>query len=103
MVQYMFRAEQKLKIDHDIYRIQCVSLNKILRQARLNYYSVKIASCHRDPKNLFKIIRRSKRFSVPVGKLSVDFGQDFIDFFINKIEITRNDITSKSQVLAWST
>ena len=31
----------KLKVGHDIYRIQCSSVNKMLRQARLNYYSEK--------------------------------------------------------------
>ena len=34
----------KLKIDHNIYRIRCASVNKML-QAQLNYYSEKIVAC----------------------------------------------------------
>ena len=34
-------TEKKLKIEHWIYRIQCASVNTMLRQARLNYYSEK--------------------------------------------------------------
>ena len=44
-------------IDHDICRTQCANVNKILRQAKLNYYSEKIASFQPDPENLFKVAK----------------------------------------------
>ena len=103
MVQNMFDANLNgNSAEQDIYHIQCANVNKMLRRARLNYYSEKITSCHRDPKNLFKIAKHlledPNECVLPVGKLSADLAQDFCDFFINKIETIRNDITSKSNV-----
>ena len=94
-------AEQNIKNEHDIYRIRGANVNKILIQTRLNYYPEKIASCHRDPNYLFKVAKHllegPNEGVLHIGKMSADLAQYFSDFFINKIETTRNDITSKSK------
>ena len=52
-------------------------------------------------KNLFKVAKHllegPNEGVLPIDKMSADLAQDFSDFFINKIETIRNDITSKSK------
>ena len=59
----------------------------MLRQARMNYYSEKIAACHRDPSNLFKVAKHllegSNEIVLPVSKMSADHVQDFSDFSLS--------------------
>ena len=62
--------------DRDIFRTQCANVNKILKQARLNYYSEKKASFQRDPKNLFMeskyLLEGPNEGVLLVGKMSAD-------------------------------
>ena len=41
-------SQSKLTIDHQIYRIQCANVNKMLKQAKIDYYSDKVSSCGKD-------------------------------------------------------
>ncbi|KAL3882700.1 hypothetical protein ACJMK2_029013 [Sinanodonta woodiana] len=49
--------KSKLCIDHQLYREQCSTANKILKEARVTYYSNKIASDGRDQKSLYQITK----------------------------------------------
>lgn len=88
----------KLSVDHQIYRNQCAVVNKMLEKARLSYYSDKVSDCDRDQKGLHKITKHllegPSEVVLPSGKCSEELAQDFSDFFINKIEVIRNDIGS---------
>ena len=79
--------------NNHIYRTQCANVNKMLRQARLNYYSENIASFQGDPKNLFKVAKHLleclNEGVLPIDKMSADIAQAFSDFFIKKIETFR--------------
>jgi hypothetical protein len=48
--------ESKLTIDHQIYRTQCADVNKMLKQARVEYYTNKIESSGNDHKSLSRIL-----------------------------------------------
>jgi hypothetical protein len=79
---------------------QCGNVNKLLRQARSNYYTEKLSSGQQDPKTLFKVTKHllegSNDVVLPSGKASCELAQDFSDFFINKIECIRDNINSKT-------
>ncbi|KAL3882100.1 hypothetical protein ACJMK2_028471 [Sinanodonta woodiana] len=49
--------KSKLCIDHQLYREQCSTVNKLLKEARETYYSNKIASDGRDQKSVYKITK----------------------------------------------
>ena len=43
------------RIDHQIYRNQCATMNKLLQQTRVCYYSEKVKSSDHDQKSIYKI------------------------------------------------
>ena len=90
----------KLTIHHEIYRNQCALTNKLLKQARLSYYSDKVESCGRDQKSLFKVTKHllgdSNETRLPSSQSPKALAQTFSDFFISKIETIRSDISSKN-------
>ena len=92
--------KSKLTIDHQIYRSQCANVNKMLKQAKIDYYSDKVSSCGNDQKSLHKITKHllqgSTEASLPSGKPSNELAQGFSDFFIDKIQGIRNDIASQA-------
>ncbi|KAL3868048.1 hypothetical protein ACJMK2_040887, partial [Sinanodonta woodiana] len=49
--------KSKLCIDHQLYRVQCYRVNKLLKEERVAYYSNKIAVDSRDQKSLYKITK----------------------------------------------
>jgi hypothetical protein len=76
-------------------------VNKLLRQARLDYNTEKLSSGQQDPKTLFKVIKHllegPSEVVLPSGKTSCELAQDFSDFFSDKIERIRDNINSESQ------
>ena len=87
----MTQKLKKLNIDQDICRTHYTNVNKMLRQARLNYYLEKnriVSAKH--------LLEGPNEGFLHIDKMSADLAQDFRDFFINNIETIRNDITSKS-------
>ncbi|XP_060563505.1 uncharacterized protein LOC132722906, partial [Ruditapes philippinarum] len=93
--------ETKLTIDHQIYRTHCSSVNKMLKQARVEYYTSKIESCGNDHKSLSKITKGllgdTNEVILPFDSSSERLAQKFSDFFIGKIETIRNNIRSQTQ------
>ncbi|XP_060568235.1 uncharacterized protein LOC132726859 [Ruditapes philippinarum] len=93
--------ETKLTIDHQIYRTHCSSVNKLLKQARVEYYTSKIESCGNDHKSLSKITKGllgdTNEVILPFDSSSERLAQKFSDFFIGKIERIRNNIRSQTQ------
>ena len=89
-----------LTVDHDIYRDQCASVNKLLKQTRTRFYSEKIESCGRDQKTLFKITKNLMGKSAePVLPSSSpeELAQNFSNFFIEKIDGIRNNVSSERE------
>ena len=90
----------RLTVDHEIYREQCAIVNKLLKQARVDYYSDKVLSCGSDHKSLFKVTKHlmngPTEVALPSGKSSDELAQGFSDFFISKIETIRHDIAQQT-------
>ena len=91
-------AQIKLTVDHQIYRSQCANVNKMLKHAKIDYYSDKVSSCGKDQKSLHKVTKHlfqcSSETILPSGQSQNELAQDFNDFFIAKIRGIRNDISS---------
>ncbi|KAL3882990.1 hypothetical protein ACJMK2_029291 [Sinanodonta woodiana] len=94
--------KSKLCIDHQLYREQCSTVNKLLKEAKVTYYSNKIASDGRDHKSLYKITKHflgaSNEEVLPSSTSSKQLAQDFSNFFINKVEGIRNDIKTQNSL-----
>jgi hypothetical protein len=92
--------KSKLCIDHQLYREQCSTVNKLLKEARVTYYSNKIVSDGRDQKSLYKIKKHllgaSNEVVLPSSTSTKQLAQDFSNFFINKVEVIRNDIKTQN-------
>ena len=93
--------KSKLTIDHEIYRNQCATVNKMLKQTRINFYSDKVESCGRDQKSLFKVTKnllgKQEEIILPASPSAKELAQDFSDFFINKIDLIRSKIRSETK------
>ena len=89
----------KLTVDHEIYREQCAEYNKLLQRCKSAYYTEKVESCQNDSKSLFRITKNllgtDSEAKLPKNDSSSQLAQDFSDFFINKIEKIRTDISSE--------
>ena len=76
-------------------------MNRLLKHARIEYYSNKVESCGHDQKNMFKTTKNllggTNEVILPTNKSSKKLSQDFSDFFIDKIEDIRTGISSQSQ------
>ena len=90
-----------LAIDHEIYRKYCAEVNKKLQKTRETYLSEKFESCGRDQKTMFKITKTlldgPRKVSLPTGKTAQELSQECSDFFIDKVEKIRSQITSQNQ------
>jgi len=77
--------KSRLTIDHEIYRNHCAKMNKMLKKARVDFYSDKVTSCGRDQKSMHKITKHlldgPSEIALPSGKASDELAQDFNDFF----------------------
>ena len=47
----------RLTIDQQIFRNQCVVVNKLLKESRVSYYSDKVNVCGRDTKGIYRITK----------------------------------------------
>jgi len=81
-------------------------VNRLLKHARIEYYSHKVESCGHDQKNLVKITKNllggTNEVILPTNKASKKLAHDFSDFFINKIEDIITGISSQSQSASYS-
>jgi hypothetical protein len=96
--------ESKLTIDHQIYRTQCADVNKMLKQARVEYYTNKIESSGNDHKSLSRITKGllgdTNEVILPSNSSPQHLAQEFSDFFIEKIETIRNNIRFQTQSMS---
>ncbi|XP_052791708.1 uncharacterized protein LOC128225851 [Mya arenaria] len=91
----------RLNVDHLMYRNQCAIVKKMLKRARIDYFSEKVKSSERDQKSLFKLTKHllngPSEIALPPGKKPEVLAQEFSDFFIDKIETIRTNISSQHQ------
>ena len=93
--------QSKLTVDHQIYRNQCATVNKSLKHAREIHYTDKIQSCGRDQKSIYKVtnqlLGKKNEVILPSHSSSNELAQDFSEFFVNKIEGIRSNISSQTK------
>ena len=86
----------KLTIDHQIYRNQCIAMNKMLKLARVTFYSDKITACGHDQKGIFKISKTllgdKGGTLLPQHSSAETLANNFSDFFVEKIVNIRQEL-----------
>ena len=79
------------------YRVQRISLNKLLYTSRVNYYSDKITECGRNTMRLFKIAKEfTSHNENPILPSYNDpniLANEFSGYFCNKVKKIRDGIT----------
>ena len=64
--------------------------NNMLKEAKKNTISEKICACNRDTRKLYKLVSELassvKENPLPLGKSSKDLTEEFVDFFLSKIQ-----------------
>jgi len=88
--------EKSLDCYHQIYRDQCIVVNKLLKQTRIAYYSEKITACAHDQKSIYKVAKHllgdRRSTTLPHTGSPSELTEMFNSFFINKIQYIRRDL-----------
>ena len=94
--------KSRLTIDQQIFRNQCVVVNKLLKESRVSYYSDKVNACGRDTKGIYRITKHllgdTDAPTLPNGSPK-ELAQNFSNFFTQKIVSIRNDLQSSTNPL----
>ena len=90
--------ESRLIIHHQLYREACAEMNKLLHQAKSDYYSCKISECERDQKKIHKISKHllgeEETSALPEHSSPLDMANRFSDYFRDKIATIRQGLDS---------
>ena len=93
--------KSRLTVDHQIYRDQCVLVNKLLKKTRQTYYSDKIIECGRDQKGIYKVAKHLLGDkgcpSVPSTAPPSELTEMFSNFFTEKILTIRHGLQSDEE------
>ena len=85
--------KNRLTVNHQIYRDQCVVVNKLIKQTRIAYYSEKITACAHDQKGIYKVAKHllgeRGSTSLPQTASPSELTEMFSSFFIEKIQNIR--------------
>ena len=81
-----------LVIPRQVFRAQCVVVNRMLLAAKRNYYTDKIASCGSNQKQLFNITKSILGVSCPAKLPSYVSSNDLAERFSNHFEKKVSDI-----------
>ena len=109
---YRQRAERTrlrtgLMVLRQVYRAQCMVVNRMLLTAKRNYYSDKIASCRSNQKQLFNITKSlmgvSCHAQLPSYVSSHDLAQRFSNHVEKKLSDIRQSITHRSDDRSYAT
>ena len=93
-------------MDREVYTQQCIVVNRTISAAKTNYYKDMINDCGSDQGELFKKIDRMFKMPVegkyPTCASSKQLANNFADFFDNKIDSIKKDLSTKSANLLCS-
>ena len=88
--------KSRLTVDHQIYREQCIVVNKLLKQAKMSYYSEKITECGKDQGAIYKVAKHLLGDegcpSLPQTAPANELAESFSTFFTEKIVTLRNGL-----------
>ena len=88
--------KNRLIVNHQIYRDQCVVVNKLIKQTRIAYYSEKITACTHDQKCICRVAKHllGERGSpsLPQTASPSELTEMFSSFFMEKIQNIRRGL-----------
>ena len=94
-----------LVVHRQVYRAQCVVVNRMLFAAKHNYYSDKIASCGSNQKRLFDITKSLMgvrcHAQLPSCGSSNDLAQRFSNHFEKKVSDIRQSKARHHSCIQW--
>jgi flagellar biosynthesis chaperone FliJ len=92
----------KLTVDHQIYRDQCVVMNKLLHHTRVSYYSDKLIACGRDQGGIYKLAKHllgeKGCLPLPQATPNTSLPERFSDYFTQKIVDIRLELLLEEDV-----
>ena len=93
--------KSRLTVDHQIYRDQCIVMNRLLKKTRQTYYSDKIIECGHDQKGIYKVAKHLLGDkgcpSVPSTAPPSELTEMFSNFFTEKILSIRHGLQSDEE------
>ena len=99
--QYKKKCERiwrctKSDTDHQLYRTASSHTNKLLRQAKFDYFSNKVLECGNNQKALFSITNKLMQSDcspqLPPHQSAADLSNTFAEFFISKVSLIRDSL-----------
>ncbi len=92
----------RLTVDREQYTHHCASVNRLISNAKTKYYKDMISDCGSDQRELFRKTERifkgnkhtAERNYLPCAT-SEQLANNFADFFENKVEAIRNNLSTK--------
>ncbi len=95
-----WRSSGKLEVHKQIYREHCKIVSKLCKQAKQDYYCLKIEESGKDQFKVFSIandlLNRNKEITLPSISNNSILSETFADFFTDKIKKIRETFTSKN-------
>jgi len=89
-----------LVVHHQLYRQQCIKINKLLSKAKLDFYSEKIVACENDQRMITRVAKElmGDKTSVilPQHSSAKVLAEQFCSFFGQKIRAIREELDSVS-------
>ena len=97
----LWRAN-RLTINREIYTEQCNVVNRLIYQSKMGFYSALIEENNSNQAVLFtavnKMLNRKVMNKLPSHDDASVLANKFADFFVEKIKIIRNDLTTEADV-----
>ncbi|CAG2249207.1 unnamed protein product [Mytilus edulis] len=90
-----------LTVHQQIHRDACVHANKLLIRCKKEHYSTKVEEAEHDQKQLFRLSKRimgeKQETILPSHKDEKDLANKFCQFFMNKIETIRANLSASNK------
>ena len=100
VVRHREKIWRKYREDHQwtTYKTEKRKHNKMLLESKWINISDKVNQCNRDMRQLFRLVTEitssAKDNPLPDGKSNQELADQFAEYFINKIQIIRNNLNS---------
>jgi hypothetical protein len=88
--------KSRLTVNHQIYRDQCIVVNKLLTLTRTAYYFENIIACAHEQKGIYKVVKHMLgdmgSTTLPQTGSPSELTEMFSSFFINMVQNIRRDL-----------
>ena len=98
-----WNGKSRLVIDRELYKEQCNTVNCLIKSTKTGYYSHIINENKDNQKVLFntvdKLLHRKVEKRYPTAASAEELANTFVDFFYNKIDMIRNELSDKCKMV----